>query len=122
MYSIGTKLGINEFFYMHVGTYWGNGLVFHHHWRNGPEIISLETFSNGKQITVLEQGVANIIAYRDRVQRVLASRNPYHIIKNNCEHAASYVRKGIASSPQLAFYGVLALTVGGYFLLRKAKS
>src|SRR5690554_3012370 len=107
MYQIGTKLGIRELLYTHVGTYYGSGMVLHHHWKNGTEIISLEEFRNGKTIRILSQGVEDVHAFLSRVQEVLTSRRTYDFLFYNCEHVASYVREGIAKSPQVTFYGGL---------------
>ena len=122
MYSIGTELGVNELFYTHVGTYCGNGRVFHNHWKNGAEIISLQQFSNGKKIVVRASGVDDVPAFFNRVQRALANPRPYNFVNNNCEHAASHAREGVASSPQLVFYGVLGLFAGACLLARSAKA
>lgn len=122
MYSIGTKLGVKEFFYTHVGAYCGNGMVFHNHWKNGAEIISLAEFSNGKEITVLEPGVADQYAFFIRVQQAVSVPRAFNFMSNNCEHAASLVRSGVASSPQLVFYGVLGLVALGALAMSRGGS
>lgn len=122
MYSIGTKLGVSEFFYTHVGRYIGNGQVIHNHWRNGAEIISLEDFANGKTVKVMDQGVLSLHDFMERVKQVLCERKPYHLVSNNCEHTASYVSTGTASSPQLAFYGGMTLLAGVYLWSRHARA
>lgn len=122
MYKIGTKLGVNRLFYTHVGLYIGNGQVFHNHWRNDSEIISLQQFANGNEVEVLDQGVQSPHEFINRVRQVLASRKPYHPLNNNCEHTASYVGTGIASSPQIAFYGLMFLIGSGYLLWQKTRS
>lgn len=121
MYPIGTKLGVDELFYTHVGTYYGDGMVFHNHWRSGAEIIPLNQFLNNKEVRVLSHGVQNAYAFFVRVQNVLRARKPYHALTNNCEHVASYVRDGIASSPQAAFWGAAGLIAIGIGLSRYAK-
>lgn len=121
MYPIGTKLGVSEFLYNHIGSYYGNGLVFHNHWRNGPEIVSLQDYSMGREITVLASGVDDVSAFFSRVQHTLTNPQPYSFVSNNCEHSASYVREGVASSPQFAFYGIFGLfVVGAYALSRRS--
>jgi len=121
MYPIGTKLGVSEFFYTHVGRYVGNGMVFHNHWRNGAEIITLAEFMNGKKVMVLDHGVQNIHTFLARVQEVLSARKQYHAFTNNCEHAVSYVRDGIAKSPQAVFWGISGLIALGVGLARSTK-
>jgi hypothetical protein len=123
MYPIGTKLGVNELFYQHVGTYYGNGLVLHNHQKNGAELVSLQEFSNGKNVALLEGGVNDVYAFFNRIHHVLASGQPYDFIKNNCEHTVSYVREGVARSPQLIFCGIISLcAVGAYVCLQRASS
>jgi len=122
MYAIGTELGVKELFYTHVGTYLGNGRVFHNHWKNGVEIVSLHEFSNGKKIVVRTSGVDDVPAFYNRAGRALANPHPYNFLNNNCEHAASLAREGVESSPQLAVYGVLGLFAGTFLLIRGAKS
>jgi hypothetical protein len=119
MYPIGAKLEVKEFFYTHVGTYIGNGLVFHNHWKNDYEVIPHQQFANGKSITVTEGGVSDIHALLNRVQYALDNPRPYNFLNNNCEHATSYVRNGAASSPQVAFWGAVALLVVGTYALSK---
>lgn len=121
MYQIGSKLGVNMLLYTHVGVYYGEGMVFHNHWKNGAEIIPLEQFCNGKKVDVLEQGVQNVNQFWMRVQQILASRTPYSFISNNCEHAVSYAREGVTASPQLAFYGAVGLITLGLGLVRYGK-
>ncbi len=122
MYAIGTKLGVSEFFYTHVGRYIGNDQVIHNHWRNGVEIISLQDFSIGKTVKVMDQGVQSRHEFMERVHNVLRSQKSYHLLNNNCEHTASYVSTGTASSPQLAFYGGLAMLAGVYLWSRHARA
>jgi hypothetical protein len=120
MYEIGVKLGVKELFYTHVGRYIGNGMVFHNHWKNGSEVISLQQFSNGKKVFILDRGVKNIYLFNNRVQELISKNKAYNIINNNCEHAASYVSDGNAKSPQLALYSLLvALAFSG--LVRYSK-
>ena len=69
MYAIGTMFGVSEVFYTHIGRYYGNGLVFHNHWKNGAEIISLEEFSKGKSISVLDVGVDDVSGFYRRVEK-----------------------------------------------------
>lgn len=109
MYPIGAKLGVREFLYTHVGRYVGNGRVFHNHWKNGAEIVTVDQFANSKKVKILEQGVQSPQEFRKRVQYLLALNKPYCFLSNNCEHAASYVSNGIASSPQLILYSIIAL-------------
>ncbi|MEW8051106.1 MAG: hypothetical protein AB2809_12075 [Candidatus Thiodiazotropha sp.] len=122
MYPIGSKLGVNMLFYTHVGVYCGNGKVLHNHWKNGTEIVSLQEFCGDRKIMVLSSGVKDVTAFFNRVNNVLANARPYDVFKNNCDHTASFVREGVASSPQLSFYGGIGLLIGVYALVRGARA
>jgi len=120
MYHVGTKLGVKEFFYTHVGRHYGNGMVFHNYWRNGAELITLKQFSNGKEIVELDSGVDDTFVFYNRVQRMLDNQKQYSLTSYNCEHAESYAGNGVAKSPQLMLYGLLGLcAVGAYALSKK---
>lgn len=121
MYPIGSKLGVNELFYKHVGAYCGEGMVFHNHWKNGAEIIPLQQFSNGKKVHMLDQGVQDIGEFWHRVRQLLAHRKSYNLVTNNCEHSASYVRDGVATSPQLIFFGAVSLIALGIGVSRYSR-
>jgi hypothetical protein len=97
-------------------------MVFHNHWKNGAEIVSLAEFSNGKEILVLELGVADQYAFFIRVQQALSVPPAFNFLSNNCEHATSLVRSGVASSPQLAFYGLLGLVALGALAISRGGS
>lgn len=102
MYAIGTLLGIRGIFITHVGVYIGNDMVLHNHKRNDVEIVSLQEFSNGRGIVVLESGVDDAYGFLVRLhQETLYSRS-YNLVTYNCEHMASLVRLGEAHSTQLA--------------------
>jgi hypothetical protein len=121
MIPVGAKISVTEGFYAHVGVHLGNGRVFHHHWRNGTEIIPLQGFANGNKVSVLTQGMPNTHALMYRAQQLLSVRRPYNLWNYNCEHAASFVRDGVASSPQLAAYGLAAFCLGGLLLLSRSR-
>lgn len=108
MYAMGTMLGVKGFPFTHVGVYLGNGMIFHNHWRNNAEIISLHKFSNGKEILILENGIDDVESFLARLQQVILRPRSYNALTNNCEHTASYVRVGEAHSVQLASFVVAA--------------
>lgn len=113
---IGAKIGVSELLYTHTGVNLGNGQVFHNHWRNGAEIITADQFSNGKKIMVLSDGCKDLVSLHHRMRELLTARRPYDAFLFNCEHAASYVCDGVASSPQLKAFGI-ALGIGGIIML-----
>ncbi len=122
MYPIGTKLGVGKVPCVHVGRYMGNGKVFHNHWKNDAEIITFNQFANDKKVKVLDQGVQSPQEFTRRVQHLLALNKPYCPLSNNCEHAASYVSGGVASSPQLVFYGSLIALASVFVLSQSARA
>ncbi len=116
MYPIGAKLEVNCGLYRHVSLYIGNGYVLHNNRARGEEVVPLHILSEGKEISVASGGAADIASFLHRVRQVLANPKAYNLILNNCEHTASRVRDGIASSPQLFSYGLLVLLATGVFI------
>ncbi len=120
MYPIGATLEVDCIFYKHVCSYLGNNRVLHNHRIRGEEIAFLETFSEGKKISVIDGGVTDIAIFFRRVQNIIDNPKPYKIFSNNCEHTVSKVRDGTASSPQLA--GYILLCVGAIVLTKALRS
>ena len=122
MYPIGSKLGVKNLLYTHVGAYMGNDMVFHNNRKNGVELIPLQQFSNGKRVTLTADGVADIDAFLGRVRYALGNPRPYNLLNYNCEHATSYVRDGVAFSSQVFFGGLALLAVSACVLLRGTRA
>lgn len=119
MYPIGATLEVDYLFYKHVSSFVGNNLVLHNHRIRGEEIVSLDTFSEGRKIKVKKGGVSDVATFMRRVQNVLANPKSYKVFSNNCEHTVSRVRDGITSSPQLT--GYILLCVGALILSRSMR-
>ena len=120
MYFLGTVLSIQKLFYKHVGVYIGRGFVLHNHSQRGEEIVTVTQFADGNAISVEEVGVADQVAFLQRVRNVCATPQQYDFLSHNCDHTVSKVRTGVASSSQLAEWGFVAVLVVGSALLVKA--
>jgi hypothetical protein len=79
--------------YLHHGIYVGNDQVVHyaglaHRLRGGPiEVISVDAFTQGYSLWVLEDRVARFTP-DEVVERAMSrlGEDRYHVFKNNCEH------------------------------------
>jgi hypothetical protein len=121
MYAIGTVFEVQESFYKHVGVYVGGDRVLHNDRQRGEEVVTFAQFLNGRSYTVRHGGLTDTMNFLQRVQQVLAKPNSYDFLFNNCEHTVYRVRSGVASSPQLASFGLLALVVGAGVALARAR-
>lgn len=84
----------------------------------GEHLTTVQEFSAGKPIKVHRIG-ANPSIVVARAQTILANPQQYDVIQNNCEHTATKIVHGIARSPQVAFFGVLALLGVAAFALSR---
>jgi len=85
----------------HVGTYLGNNEVIHTVPGSGPCCVSLNEFSNNHVIKVVRSHISDIPAFFTRVNQVLTNTTPYFWLTDNCEHLASFLITGSASSEQI---------------------
>ncbi|SFL41884.1 hypothetical protein SAMN05216302_10862 [Nitrosomonas aestuarii] len=108
---------VSEGLYTHVGVYLGNNQVFHHHWRNGTEIVSWGEFLNGK----VERGVNNISALYQRMQYLLSLRRVYDALRPNCEQVDPSLGIELRKTLNWLYYGGV-LRLGNIPLLSRAKS
>jgi len=92
----------------HVGVAVAPNLVVQNTPEKGEHLTTLQEFSAGKMIAVHRTG-ANPSIVVARAQETLANPQKYHPIQNNCEHTATKIIQGIARSPQLAVFGIIAL-------------
>ena len=123
MLQIGSELSVPRSFYLHKGAYLGEGRVLHNHSERGEEVVSLDQFADGGDITVTQYGVEDVAAFFARVTETLANPRSYDFILNNCDHTVNRLRTGIAKSPQVLAWGcvTLALTTAACLLLRSGK-
>jgi hypothetical protein len=95
----------------HTGVWAGNGLVFHNAPGKGECLESYAAFANGQPVTFERSGISPYIAWA-RIQERLLRLSAYDLIANNCEHAATRVARGVASSPQLQGFILISFLVG----------
>ncbi len=117
MYSVGTILKKPCCFYKHVGVALGGGYVLHNAPSVGEQIISELEFMGSSAIDILEPPTLDIDLFRQRVAYVKRNPQPYSWTERNCEHTASWVLTGIAQSPQLQVFAMLALGAIVFWLL-----
>ena len=123
MVPIGSELSVPRSFYMHKGAYLGDGSVLHNHPERGEEVVTLDQFADGGEITVTQYGVEDVAAFFARAAETLANPGSYDFIRNNCDHTVTRLRTGIAKSPQVVAWGcaTLALATATYILLKSRK-
>jgi hypothetical protein len=108
---------------MHKGAYLGDNNVLHNHPERGEEVVTLDQFADGGEITVTQYGVEDVAAFFARVAETHASPGNYDFIRNNCDHTVNRLRTGIAKSPQVLAWGctTMALVTTAYLLLKSRK-
>lgn len=123
MLPIGSELSVPRSFYQHKGAYLGDGRVLHNHPERGEEVVTLDQFADGEELTVVQYGVDDVAAFLARVAQTLSNPGCYDFIHSNCDHTVNRLRTGIAKSPQVLAWGCagLALATTAYLLLRSRK-
>ena len=104
--ALGDHLSVRHGLYTHHGIDLGDGTVVHYgrglsDIKNAKiEIVSLDTFSDGKPVEVIESEV--IFSVDEIVERAKSrlGENSYDVFDNNCEHFANWCRSGRAESSQ----------------------
>lgn len=111
--NIGSIIGVSDFPVTHVGVYIGNGQVFHNHSNSGMKIVPLSAFSRGRTISIVSEQPVSAGLLRERIQRLMSTNRIYNWLTFNCEHAAFWVCRGVASSPQIRAGSLALLTIVG---------
>lgn len=94
----------------HVGVALAPDLVLHNTPEKGEHVGTLQEFADGKPVTLHRLGADPSIVLA-RAEIILASPEEYHLVKNNCQHTASKIIRGIPQSSQVAFWAMIALIV-----------
>jgi hypothetical protein len=102
----------------HRGVVVAPNLILQNTPHKGEHLATIPEFSSGKPVRVHRTG-ANPSIVTARAQTVLANPQKYDVFKNNCEHTATKVVDGIAKSPQLGFFAILALASAALLLASK---
>lgn len=103
---LGDHLSVQHGLYTHHGIDLGDGTVIHYgrglsDIKNAKvEIVSIESFSNGKQVAVVDSPICfSVDEVAERAKSRLEENN-YDVFDNNCEHFANWCRSGRAISTQ----------------------
>lgn len=103
-YPAGHVLCVDYITYQHVGISNGYGYVYENSRdRNGPGLVSLKTFGNGKKISDLgilpnSRPVTEII---HRAELLIKNNESYSLLTNNCEHFIRHICGISIESPQV---------------------
>jgi len=97
-------------FVSHVGVLLSHNTVLQNTPEKGEHTATVPEFAAGALVKVLPTG-ANPSHVLGRARKALANPKPYHLFCRNCEHTATEVVRGVAKSPQLLIFGVIAFIV-----------
>jgi len=119
---------INRLGYQHVGIHVGprgfdGRCVLHNSKGQGVVLATLNEFSGGSPIFIQRKATGNFYereAIAARAMSLLGQK--YDLIKFNCEHTASLAQRGVAESPQLVVWGLLAIAAVGVALFSAKKA
>jgi len=87
-------------------------------------LVHLQLIPNWQNLRVGERGPEDLGAQalvQTRAWEVLENRVVNRPLGPNCEHICSYIRAGSAKSPQLRFWGGVAVFATAALILAKAK-
>jgi hypothetical protein len=114
--QLGDMIAVPKDIGLHVGIFVGNrgGLtcgVIHNDRNTGAVILSsMEDFRKGKQIRI-HKPVQGGWFERERIVQAAFSLigRKYDLLRFNCEHAANLSQTGVAESPQLQGFAIVAI-------------
>jgi hypothetical protein len=92
--------------------------------RQAARLVHLQSIPNWQQLLVDERGPEDWegqALVQDRAWEVLENRVVNRPLGPNCEHICSYIRAGSPKSPQLRFWGGVAVFATAALILAKAK-
>ena len=102
----------------------GRLAIIHNSKQHGQVVLDdFQGFSSGKAVSLIDRP-PTIESKRQTVSRALSMLDqPYDLIGFNCDHHTSYARTGVAESPQLKGFLVLAgiFTLTGIAIYSEAK-
>lgn len=99
----------------HVGVLIGPDQVFHSTPTRGEHISSIREFSGGQPVRAVASGVPPEIVLA-RVNARLARPQRYDLLSANCDHSATGVITGDATSPQLQAAAIAAMLAALAFM------
>ena len=116
--DVGSEISVPKGVVNHKGVYLGGGMVFHNHPNFGETIVPLGKFARGRSVKVVHPGVEDRASFFARLQVSLSNPREYSLLTSNCEHSASWLRTGKASSHQVRIVGLIAFGALAYFASR----
>jgi len=104
----GSLISRGSFPVNHKGIYLENGWVFESTPEEGEHFSNIRRFAKGQPVHYRRLDIPVSVLWA-RTQMAVATRHPYNLLANNCEHAVSRLLGGRARSPQLQGWVALAL-------------
>lgn len=98
--KLGDLLYRSKGFVQHAGVYMGKEQVLHNGPDGGVEVVSYDTYSQGKTVNVVSTDQQNICELKQRLQQITQGDTQYQWFSNNCEHIANFLISGRKHSPQ----------------------
>lgn len=99
--KLGDLLYRSKGFVQHAGVYIGEERVLHNGPDGGVEVVSYNTYSQGKTVNVVSSDQHNICELKQRLQQITQGDTRYQWFSNNCEHIANFMISGRKYSPQI---------------------
>ncbi|MBC3810081.1 hypothetical protein [Undibacterium aquatile] len=97
----------------HIGILQPDGYVFHTTDDKGPHMTTLQGFSAGRQVEIVEEiPMHKYWEAQARIQSELFSGKAYNLLNNNCEVVANRIAGNHPESRQVAFW-LMALMLAG---------
>ncbi len=118
-YTPGDLLRRLKGFIHHKGVYLGGGFVLHNTPDKGEHVSTVQTFARGAKVLRSRIQAADRRPVLQRAYKTIRAPRKYNPLTNNCEHTATRVVMGQASSDQLIRWGLVALTVLATVLARR---
>lgn len=87
----------------HAGVYLGNNQVIHNSPENNVQRCSFEQFSEGKTVQVVSSNLdeSQAMQLQHKAEKMLSQSKSYNVFNFNCEQMVSELLGGVASSAQL---------------------
>jgi len=104
----------------HIGVIVGLNSVLHNTPEKGEHLSSLQEFAGGETVWGTRVG-AEPVSVLSRVQKILTSPRAYDALNRNCEHTASEVTTGKATSSTVTWIAIAFLVGVALWLYKRAR-
>jgi hypothetical protein len=94
----------------HIGVLVAHNTVLQNTPDKGEHLATVGEFAAGAPVKVVSTGAHPSVVVA-RAREILARAKAYNPFARNCEHTASEAVGGIAKSPQLVFFAILAVII-----------